>query len=92
MLILFCVCVCIRFLAPKRDDDIITTHWKRHNQKMELKKRMQNGDAGEIKAPDQIVRERIRLELIKNREKVNKRSRDGNRKRHMKNVRRKQKT
>lgn len=78
-------------IAPKRDDETPTTHWKRHNIKMDLKKRMQNTDAGAIKAPDQIVRERLRLELIKNRERINKRTKDGNRKRHAKNVKRKQK-
>lgn len=58
---------------------------------MDIKKRMQNGEAGAIKAPDQIVRERLRLELIKNRERANKRIKDVNRKRHTKNVKRKQK-
>lgn len=78
-------------IVPKRDDDMPTTHWKRHNLKMDLKKRMQSGEGGEIKAPEQIVRERLRLEMIKNRERVNKRSKDSNRKRNMKNIKRKQK-
>lgn len=36
---------------------------------------------GEMKTPEQIVRERLRLELIKNRERVNKQHKDANRKR-----------
>lgn len=68
-----------------------TTHWKRHNLKMEIKKRLQVGEGGEIKAPEQIVRERLRLEMIKNRERVNKRTKDSNRKRNMKNIKRKHK-
>lgn len=76
-------------LAPKRNDEAITTHWKRHNLKMETKKRM-NGNSKEMKTPDQIVRERLRLELIKNRERVNKQARDSNRKRTAKKQKQKQ--
>lgn len=66
--------------APKRNDEAVTTHWKRHNLKMEMKKRLK-GNSGEIKSSDQIVRERLRLELIKNRERVNKQHKNQNRKR-----------
>lgn len=48
--------------------------------KEEMKKRT-GGKTGEMKSTDQIVRERLRLELIKNREKVNKKVKDQNRKR-----------
>lgn len=75
--------------APKRNDAPVTTQWKRHNLKMEMKKRM-NGNSDEIKTPEQIVRERLRLELIKNRERVNKQAKDSNRKRTAKQQRRKQ--
>lgn len=47
---------------------------------MEMKKRLK-GNSGEIKSSDQIVRERLRLELIKNRERVNKQHKNQNRKR-----------
>lgn len=57
---------------------------------MELKKRMK-GNSDEIKTPEQIVRERLRLELIKNREKTNKKIKDSNRKRTAKHQKRKQK-
>lgn len=67
-------------LAPKRQEETVTTHWKRHNLKVEMKKRLTNG-SGEIKNPDQIVRERLRLDLIKNRERINKQTKDKNRKR-----------
>lgn len=76
-------------IAPKRKDETITTHWKRHNLKEEIKKRMK-GNSGEIKTPEQIVRERLRLELIKNREKINKNVKDHNRKRSAKQQRQKQ--
>lgn len=69
---------------------MVTTQWKRHNLKMEVKKRMK-GSSDEIKTPDQIVRERLRLEMIKNRERVNKHAKDSNRKRSAKQQRRKQK-
>lgn len=75
--------------APKRGEETITTHWKRHNQKEELKKRAK-GNVGEIKTPEQIVRERLRLELIKNREKVNKHVKNSNRKRTAKQHKQKQ--
>lgn len=78
------------FSAPKRNDEVVTTQWKRHNLKMEMKKR-QNGNADELKTPEQIVRERLRLETIKNRERVNKHHKDSNRKRSAKQQRRKQK-
>lgn len=44
-----------------------------------MKKRTKGN--GEIRNPDQIVRERLRLELIKNRERVNKQVKNKNRKR-----------
>lgn len=69
-----------KFSAPKRTEEVITTQWKRHNMKEEIKKRA-GGKTGEMKTTDQIVRERLRLELIKNREKVNKKVKDHNRKR-----------
>lgn len=68
---------------------MITTHWKRHNLKEEMKKRMK-GNTGEMKSTDQIVRERLRMELIKNREKSNKKIKDSNRKRSNKQQNRKQ--
>lgn len=49
------------------------------------------GSSGEIKTPEQIVRERLRLENIKNRERVNKHHKDSNRKRSAKQQRSKQK-
>lgn len=76
--------------APKRDVQPITTQWKRHNLKMETKKRMK-GSSDEIKTPEQIVRERLRMDLIKNREKINKKTKDSNRKRSAKQQRRNQK-
>lgn len=79
------------FAAPKRDDEYPTTQWKRHNLKMEMKKRLKgNNNNGEMKTPEQIVRERLRLELIKNRERVNKQMKDSNRKRGAKNQKHKQ--
>lgn len=54
-------------------------------------KKHTNGNTDEIKTPEQIVRERLRLELIKNRERVNKHAKDSNRKRSAKQQRRKQK-
>lgn len=71
-------------IAPKRNEEYPTTHWKRHNIKEQMKKRMNSGSTGEMKTPDQIVRERLRLELIKNRERKNKQMKDVNRKRHAK--------
>lgn len=65
------------------------THWKRHNLKEGLKKRLKSND-GEMKTPEQIVRERIRIETIKNRERVNKQHKDSNRKRSAKKQRQKQ--
>lgn len=76
--------------APKRNDEAITTQWKRHNLKEEMKKRL-GGKTGEMKTTDQIVRERLRLELIKNREKINKKVKDSNRKRSAKQQKHKQK-
>lgn len=46
------------------------------------------GNSGEIKNPEQIVRERLRLELIKTRERVNKQQKDRNRKRTAKKQKR----
>lgn len=57
---------------------------------MDMKKRMK-GSADEIKTPEQIVRERLRLELIKNRERVNKHAKDSNRKRSARQQKQKQK-
>lgn len=65
------------------------THWKRHNLKEGMKKRLKGND-GEMKTPEQIVRERIRLETIKNRERINKQHKDTNRKRTAKKQRQKQ--
>ncbi|XP_055304264.1 ATP-dependent RNA helicase DDX54 [Sitodiplosis mosellana] len=75
--------------APKRTEEAITTQWKRHNLKEEIKKRA-GGKTGEMKTTDQIVRERLRLELIKNREKVNKKVKDHNRKRSARQQKNKQ--
>lgn len=55
-----------------------------------MKKRFA-GNTGEMKSTDQIVRERLRLELIKNREKVNKKVKDSNRKRSARQQKHKQK-
>lgn len=48
------------------------------------------GQTDEIKTPEQIVRERLRLELIKNREKSNKKIKDSNRKRTFRKQKQKQ--
>lgn len=50
-----------------------------------------SGNKGEMKSTDQIVRERLRLEHIKNREKTNKKVKDSNRKRSAKQQKHKQK-
>lgn len=51
--------------------------------KQELKKRLNNKDK-ELKNPEQIVRQRMRLEHIKRKETINKVKKDANRKKHAK--------
>lgn len=77
------------FAVPKQDEPYPTTQWKRHNLKMQLKKRSSATSDGELKRPEQIVRERMRLETIKNRERVNKQIKDSNRKRSAKKQKKK---
>lgn len=48
--------------------------------KEELKKRTSSTADAEIKRPEQIVRQRLRLEYIKNKEKTNRIRKDQNRK------------
>lgn len=60
-----------------------STRWGRHMAKQELKKRLSSNDK-ELKNPEQIVRQRLRLEHIKRKETVNKIKKDANRKKHMK--------
>lgn len=58
------------------------SRWERHNSKVDSKKRVfTKGKDNEMKSRDQIVRERMRLEMIKTREKANKQVKDKNRKR-----------
>lgn len=58
------------------------SRWERHNAKLDAKKRVfTKGKDNEMKTRDQIVRERMRLELIKSRERANKQIKDANRKR-----------
>lgn len=59
------------------------TRWGRHMAKQELKKRLSSNDK-ELKNPEQIVRQRLRLEHIKRKETVNKIKKDANRKKHNK--------
>lgn len=56
------------------------SRWERHNAKLDAKKRVFTKD-NEMKSREQIVRERMRLELIKSREKANRQLKDANRKR-----------
>lgn len=56
-----------------------TTRWARHNAKLEEKKRIYSKD-NEKKSREQIVRERMRLEHIKSRERTNKQNKDARRK------------
>lgn len=81
-MLIFFFFFCIR-AVPKRNDDYPMTHWKRHNLKEGLKKRLKGND-GEMKTPEQIVRERIRLETIKNRERFNKQTKNSKKKRSFK--------
>lgn len=60
-----------------------STRWGRHMAKQELKKRLSSTDK-ELKNPEQIVRQRLRLEHIKRKETTNKIKKDANRKKHMK--------
>lgn len=57
--------------------------------KIALKKHSAPGTDGELRRPEQIVRERMRLELAKTREKANKQIKDQNRKRHARKQRQK---
>ncbi|XP_037038329.1 ATP-dependent RNA helicase DDX54 [Bradysia coprophila] len=60
-----------------------STRWGRHMAKQDLKKRLNNKDK-ELKNPEQIVRQRMRLEHIKRKETINKVKKDANRKKHAK--------
>ncbi len=51
--------------------------------KQDLKKRLNSKDK-ELKNPEQIVRQRMRLEHIKRKETMNKIKKDSNRKKHAK--------
>lgn len=51
--------------------------------KQEMKKRLSSNDK-ELKNPEQIVRQRLRLEHIKRKETTNKIKKAANRKKHMK--------
>lgn len=64
------------------------THWARHNMKLDLKQRYGSRDK-EMKHTQQIAKERLRKDKIKNIQLANKNKRDRNRKTHQKNVRRK---
>lgn len=59
------------------------TRWGRHMAKQDLKKRLNNKDR-ELKNPEQIVRQRLRLEHIKRKETTNKIKKAANRKKHQK--------
>lgn len=67
-------------IAKSHEDKYPVARWKRHMLKQEMKGRLPSKES-ELKNTDQIVRERLRLELIRNREKVNKKMKDVNRKR-----------
>jgi len=62
-------------------DKYPTARWKRNMAKVELKQRLTNKDP-EMKNPEQIVRQRLRLEFVKNREKTNRIKKAINRKKH----------
>lgn len=63
------------------EDKYPTTRWGRNLAKQEVKKRLNTKDT-ELKNPEQIVRERLRLEFIKNKHKTNMIKKDQNRKKH----------
>ncbi|XP_055386129.1 ATP-dependent RNA helicase DDX54 [Condylostylus longicornis] len=63
----------------------------RHNAKVESKKLSGGNIDKELKNPDQIVKERIRIEIAKNREKINKLKKESNRKKHAQKMRSKKK-
>lgn len=78
----------IVFTAKSHEEKYPVARWKRNMLKQETKKRLTSKDS-EIKRPEQIARERFRLELIKNRERVNKKIKDSNRKRSAKKQKKK---
>lgn len=69
-------------LAASHEEKYPSSRWGRHNAKLDLKKRLTKGS--EMKKPEQIVRERLRLELIKTRERANKQIKESKRKRNAK--------
>jgi len=83
----------------RNEEDAPLTHAKRYpisrharyNAKVEAKKRVGLPSETELKNPDQIVKERIRIELSKNRERINKLKKEENRKKHMKKIKGKKK-
>lgn len=64
--------------------------WKRNMLKQDGKKGS-TGKESELRRPEQIAKERFRLELIRNREKTNKKIKDSNRKRTAKNQKKRRK-
>lgn len=67
------------------------SRWGRHLAKVNLKKRMSNGNDKELRNPDQIVKQRMRLEFIKKRNIENRIKKIASRKKHMKKQKQKQK-
>jgi len=65
------------------------TRWGRNSAKHDNKKRLAAPTSNEIKNPEQIVRQRLRLEHIRNKEKTNRFRKNDNRKRHAKKIKNK---
>lgn len=71
------------------------TRWGRHMANQEMKKRIGGAGSGadrELLKPEQIVRQRMRLEHIKRKENANKIKKAANRKKHVKRVKSKSKS
>lgn len=66
---------------PMFKDNYPMQQWKRHMMKVEAKKRQ--GINNELRTPEQIVKSRIRLEIIKKKQQVNTVKKAENRKRSM---------
>lgn len=73
----------ISLLVAQAQQTHPSTRWGRHMAKQELKKRLSSNDR-ELKNPEQIVRQRLRLEHIKRKQTTNTIKKDANRKKHMK--------
>lgn len=67
------------------------TRWGRHMANAEMKKRI-GGKDKELKNPEQIVRQRLRLEHIKRKETTNRIKKQANRKKHVKRQKSKSKS